>query len=117
MKRAISTAATPAPRRRRSANRVPFVVYVLLVVMVQVRCLVEIFLHGLGRLLRGRVGAVPGQVAQQVLQGLQLLADLVVAVLEDGDRLVVAGSRVDQGVAHGALYGWFGKAIIVAGVR
>jgi hypothetical protein len=34
-----------------------------------------------------------------------LLADLVVAVLEDGDRLVVAGGRVDQGIAHG---GWRG---------
>jgi cellobiose transport system permease protein len=36
MNRASSTAVTPAPRRRRRLNRVPFLTYVLLVVMVLV---------------------------------------------------------------------------------
>jgi cellobiose transport system permease protein len=36
MKRVPSTAATPAPRRRRGPNRVPFVVYALLALMVLV---------------------------------------------------------------------------------
>ncbi|MNT06972.1 hypothetical protein D3C72_1416590 [compost metagenome] len=69
--------------------------------MVQMGGFIEILQHRLGRLLRVRRVAVLCQMAQQVLQGRQLLADLVVAMLEHGDGLVKAGNGVEQGRGHG----------------
>ena len=85
--------------------------------VVQVGGLVEVLLHCLRGLLGGGIGAVLRQVIQQVLQGLQLLADLVVAVFQDGDWLVVAGGGIDQGIAHGASLMNLARENIVARLR
>jgi hypothetical protein len=46
-----------------------------------------------------------------------LLADFVVAVLQDGDRLVVAGGGIDQGIAHSAGLRNLARESIVARLR
>ena len=78
----------------------------LFISMVQMGSFIEVLQHRLGRLLRFRRVAVLSQVAQQVLQGRQLLADLVVAMLEHGDGLVKAGNGVEQGSGHGEFSWW-----------
>ena len=72
---------------------------------MQVRRLVEI-LDDCGSCLPGLfVRAVRGQMWQQFLQRLKLLANTVVAVFQHGDGLVEAGGAVGQGV-HGGLFRW-----------